>query len=86
MQQIKYEAGQTVRIHNKEWFRINKINGRYTLKGRYEYDDKMIKEIAGRWAKILQVHEDLGLYDITIGHRIYQVEPLLFNDRRKYWE
>lgn len=84
MQQIKYRTGQTVRIHGREWFRINKINGRYTLKGQYDYDDKMIKEIAGQWAKILQIHEDLGLYDIVIGQRIYQVESIFFNDWRKY--
>lgn len=65
MQQLKYWTGQTVRIHNKEWFRMNKVNNHYTLKGRYEYDDKMVKDIAGKWAKILQIHEDLGLYDIV---------------------
>lgn len=84
MQQLKYRTGQTVRIHNKEWFRMNKTNNHYTLKGQYEYDDKMIKNIAGRWAKILQIHADLGLYDIVIGQRIYQVESIFFNEPQKY--
>lgn len=84
MQRVKYRKGQTVRIHNLEWFKMNKVNGHYTLKGKYEYDDKMIKSIAGRWAKILQYHEDVQLYDIVIGQIIYQVEEFFFNDWHRY--
>lgn len=85
MTQFKFRKGQTVMIHNAEWFKINYINGRYTMKGRYEYADKIIKAIAGRGAKIFQYHEDIDMYDILIGNTIYQVEPLFFNIPNRYY-
>lgn len=84
MQKLSYRAGQAVRIHSLEWFKANRVAGRYTLKGLFEYDWGMIRDIAGRKGRILQAHDDLGLYDVTIGQRIYQVEAVFFNDRRKY--
>lgn len=82
---MSYRPGQRVKLHGLEWFRLNDLGGgRFTLKGRYEYDEAMVAAVAGRWARIMQWHGDVGLYDILIGHTIYQVEALFFNDRRKY--